>query len=53
MHLDLFQKLMFFVDECEEAFDVQIKFRWLPREENKLADSLAKQGANRARPGLW
>lgn len=52
-NLDLFLKLMFFVEECEEAFDIDVKFRWIPRQENQIADSLAKEGADTARPCLW
>lgn len=49
-NLDLFQLLMEAVEFAEEDFDVRVKFWWIPRECNELADKLARAGARDAEP---
>jgi ribonuclease HI len=50
VNLDLFKNLDRNILRIEETFKIRIKFFWVPREYNSVADQLAKNAAAKATP---
>jgi len=50
VNLDLFKNLDRNILRIEETFNIRIKFFWVPREYNSVADQLAKDAAAKALP---